>query len=152
MNTNTTLVWGIKPSFVQYVESLEDGQVELIEPATRNDDGFIFPLNIEASDFDSETQTGSLQFSGSVIFTGYFGTMRVEVRNPLLRIADGRGELFVHTPSMFTDERLDSLVSVQITSTEQGLHATTRLTSPGRMILGQQYQVGQELSELAVRW
>lgn len=152
MNNNTTLTWGVKQSFVAYVESLEDGLIELVAPATRSDDEFVFTLDPDASDFDPETQSGSLQFSGSVIFTGYFGTMRVEINNPLLRIADGRGELFVQIPSMFTGERLDSLVSLQIINAESELRATTRLTSPGRMILGQQYQVGQELSDVTVRW
>lgn len=152
MTSETTLIWGIKKSLLEYVEGLEDGTVEVTAPATRTGGEFTFTLDEEASDFDPATRRGILQFRGSVVLTGYWGTMRVELTDPQLSVGEIATDLLVKTSSMFTGERFDPIASVAVTTFEPELLGTTRLTSAGRLLLGEQYQVGQELSDLRVTW
>ncbi|GAA1705882.1 hypothetical protein GCM10009808_24820 [Microbacterium sediminicola] len=64
------LVWAVKTSFVDYVEAL--GEIEVIAPATREDDGaFRFPA---AADRDG--------YRGSVAFRAHHGAMDVVFRDP----------------------------------------------------------------------
>lgn len=144
------LIWGVKESLLDYVEGLEDGRVELTPPASRNGKEFSFTLDAEASDFNPETRIGILQFRGSVLLTGHWESMRVQIKDPQLRIGEIATDLLVHTSSMFTGDRFEPIASVAVSAFEPNLIGTTRLTSTGRMLLGEQYQVGQELSELKV--
>lgn len=152
LTTNTTLTWGIKDSLVEYVEGLEDGAVEATAPAQRIEGGFSFQLDPDASSFDAEARIGILQFRGAVVLTGYWGTMRIELNDPQLRFAETATDLLVRTSSMFTGERFDPIVTVAVNQEGPDLLGETRLTSAGRLLLGEQYQVGQELSPLRVTW
>jgi hypothetical protein len=75
------LHWAVKDSLIAYLSRIEDGVIEAIEPAVRNDEGFTFPLNEVASDFNVEEHTGVLQFLGTAHFSGHWGMMNIHVLN-----------------------------------------------------------------------
>lgn len=152
MNSSPTLIWGIKQSLVEYVESLEDGVIDVTEPAVRDALEFHFAFDPTASSYDEETRTGTLQFRGSVVMTGYWGAMRVEVNDPKLELHDASGKLSVRTSSVFSGERFDVIAFLDVAAHQPELTASVKLTPAGPNVFGPQYQVGQEMSELRVTW
>lgn len=66
----SALIWPIKKSFTSYVEQLSDGRIDVGEGAERVDDGFVFP----AADGHGD------RFGGSVVCSGHFGMLLVEIR------------------------------------------------------------------------
>lgn len=73
---NNGLRWGVKNSFVAYVEKMRDGAVFVADGATRLDDGaFYFPFQDE-----THTERGSVRrFLGAVHFTGHSGMLAVNL-------------------------------------------------------------------------
>jgi len=152
MESTATLHWGIKESLLRYIDGLEDGSMQVVDPASRDGSEFTFPLDVAASDFDTQTRVGTLQFRGSVILSGHWDSLRIEVNDPQLKITNINTDLLVRVTSIFTGERFLALAAVAITEFEPELIGVTRLTSAGRSLLGEQYQVGQELAALRVTW
>lgn len=141
-----TLIWRVKDSFVRYIEHLEDGKVELTENATEGPTGFHFPGGDEPQNFDIETLTGTLAFGGNVIFTGYWGGLRLEITHPQVQLKAGSGQLSIRTGGVVGSPRWEAIADADATTAANGdLALSLRLTAAGRMLLGQQYQVGQEL-------
>jgi len=69
------LIWGVKASFVAYVEAL--GAVDVVGPATRLDDGsFRFPGDHDGGGY-----------RGSVAFRAHHGAMDIVLRDPRLESA-----------------------------------------------------------------
>ena len=66
------LLWPIKASLLAYIESLEDGVVEVTEPALRRDEGFWFPrVGTDDAPGDAPGPGVALAFSGAVRLTGH---------------------------------------------------------------------------------
>lgn len=152
MNENTTLVWGIKESLLRYVEGLSDGAIVVSNSASRVGNDFEFTLDLAESDYDADSRVGTLQFRGSVLLTGYEGAMRVEIKDPQLYLKGDVGGLALKASSIFTGERFEGVALVEITTYEPELQGTPKLTPSGPIIFGPQYQAGQELDVLRVRW
>ena len=150
--TTTTLTWGIKESLIAYIERLEDGVFETIAGASRTGNEFQFPLDAAASQFDTETQQGVLQFRGSVIITGHWGGMRVEINDPRITLAGDTGELSTLIKSVFGDNSYITFGTLNVTSPAPQLTAAVSLAPGGQSLMGQQYSVGQELSPLSISW
>lgn len=147
----SSLTWGIKTSLLGYVESLEDGEITVSAPAARDGMLFTFALDEAASDFDAKTQTGVLQFSGSVVLSGYGGQMRIELTDPRVTLRNGTGFLAIRLQSMFTGERFEPIAAVSLSAAEPALVLDAKLTGEGCSIFGPQYQAGQELSPITIR-
>jgi hypothetical protein len=152
MSGTPTLSWGIKESLLAYIERLEDGAIDTTAGASREGNDFTFTFDETTSNFDEATGEGVLQFRGSVVLTGHWGAMRVEIHDPRLTIAGGAGEIETRTNSVISAERFETFATLTVTSPAPVLTAATALAAAGRMLLGQQYSVGQELSELRVTW
>lgn len=148
--SETTLVWGIKSSLLGYIATLEDGQVEVSLPATRVENDFNFQLDSNASDYDAAAAQGSLQFRGQVLITGYWGTMRIQIADPKLSIAAGEAELAIRIDSFTGETKFETIAKGEFDSASNT--CTLRLTYGGQMILGQQYQVGQEINSATINW
>jgi hypothetical protein len=148
-----TLSWGIKESLLAYIERLDDGAIDITAGASREGNEFHFTFDESSSDFNEEAGEGVLQFRGSVVLTGHWGAMRVEIHDPRLTIAGGgAGDIEIRTNSVLSGERFETFATLTVTSSGPALEATTSLAAPGQLILGQQYSVGQELSQLRVSW
>lgn len=152
MNTETTFVWPIKHSLVEYVEGLEDGLIAISGPAVREGNEFRFSIDLDESDYDPETRTGTLQFRGAVTLTGYAGAMRVDVRDPQLYLKGDIGGLALYTTSIFSGDRFEGVALVEVSQYEPHLRGIPKLTPDGPSVFGPQYQPGQEMGELTVRW
>ena len=152
MNENTTLVWGIKESLLGYVEGLDDGAIEVSDTVARVGNKFEFMLDVSESDYDADSRVGTLQFRGSVLLTGYAGAMRVEIKDPQLYLKGDVGGLALMASSIFTGDRFEGVALVEVTAYEPELLGRPKLTPGGPIIFGPQYQAGQELDVLRVRW
>ena len=154
----TPLVWGIKASLASYVRGLEDGEIAVQSPAEltltgqscgqESAEGFSFAPDPNGSWFDASTQTGHLRFRGAVTFSGHFNTMRMELRDPRLDLRDGAGALSVRTNGPIGTPRWEAIATASrlpSTNLSCGFSLDLALTAAGRMLLGQQYQVGQAL-------
>lgn len=150
--TTTMLTWGIKESLIAYIERLEDGVFETTSGALREGNEFLFPLDTEASDFEHETQQGTLQFRGSVIITGHWGGMRVEIHDPRITLNGTTGELETLTKSVFGADSFGTFATINVTSPAPQLTADVALAPAGQALMGQQYSVGQELSPVSISW
>lgn len=151
MSTISTLTWGVKASLLGYIESLDDGDVAVTSGAQREGMLFSFPVDEATSDFDPDTHTGTLQFTGSILFSGYGGQMRIELADPRVTLNEGRGTLAIRVQSMFTGERFEPIAAVAVDASEPALTLSATLTTEGVAIFGPQYQVGTELSEITIR-
>lgn len=152
MTSLPTLSWGIKDSLLAYIARIEDGLIETTSGASREGDNFLFSYDEAASNFDVDSSEGVLQFRGSVIFTGHWGSMRVEIHDPQLHLSGGTGELATSTKNIIGSDRVEAFATVSLLTPAPVLTASTVLTAAGRMLMGQQYNVGQELNTLQVTW
>ena len=158
------LVWGVKTSLVNYVRRLEDGEVaiqppaKVVPPVAGSSEGegerFAFAPEPQGSHFDPATCTGHLRFQGSVVFSGHFNTLRVALADPRLDLTEGQGTLSVRTSGAIGTPRWDAIATAKVRSTsspaQPGLAVDLFLTSAGRLLLGQQYPVGQALAPATV--
>jgi len=150
MGAETTLRWGIKQSLVAYIEKLEDGATELSGPVTRSDDEFIFACDDANAHFNFETGLGTLQFEGTVTFTGHWGGMRIAIENPRLTVAAAGAELAIRVSSVFGPEAFHPFARVNLVRANDELVGTVSLLAGGVQLMGPQYHEGQELSPLTV--
>ena len=152
MTGRPTLRWSIKESLLAYLERIEDGKIDTTHGASFTDNTFEFVADDAAAEFNQETGEGVIQFRGSAILTGHWGAMRVEIHNPRITLTQGSGELATRTNSVISAERFEPFATLTVVSSTPVLRAHAALTAAGRMLLGQQYSVGQELSDVEVTW
>jgi hypothetical protein len=142
---NAGILWPIKTSLTAYIESLDDGQVEVTAPAARRPEGFWFPLREGAT-----TEPGdSMEFGGSVRLTGHWGMLDVEFRDPRLDFDDAGAVLLVRERG----GKQDRFVAIARLTRQPGTEATeadfsATLTGEGAFLLGGQYPAGTALSPL----
>ncbi|WP_166872657.1 HtaA domain-containing protein [Salinibacterium sp. ZJ450] len=149
------LTWSIKDTLLAYIEALDDGVVEALAPASRDEAGFLFPVDEAASDFDASNLTGILQFVGTVKLTGHWGMLDVELRDPRIELTGQSGTLLVRerggrnpgTMLPFASLELDS---ASATDAPGHIDAAASLTGHGQLLLGGQYRVGEPLSRLRI--
>ncbi|WP_411719890.1 HtaA domain-containing protein [Mycetocola sp.] len=153
MATKPELFWAVKDSLIAYIEALDDGTVETLEPASREGGGFRFPGRQESGDRDDD----SLQFLGTVRLTGYWGALDIELRDPRIELAGERGTLLVRERGGLDADRFlpfaDLVLQNRMTDLDSGassLEATASLTGQGQILMGGQYRVGQALNPLRV--
>lgn len=89
---NTGLAWGVKDSFVNYIQSSRDGQIVVSDGAgVTESDEFHFPI---AGMTTTDTQI-QIAFSGSVQFLAHFGMLSVTIANPRMILRAQTAELAV---------------------------------------------------------
>lgn len=150
MSQQTQLVWAIKASLVEYISALEDGAITLSEAVTQDASGFIFPLDAQRSDFNSETLEGKLQFLGSVTFSGHWGMLNIEIRDPEISIQGTRGTLTVVVGCVLSPASALDFAELEFSSPGSTQDVKVMLTAGGMSLMGEQYSVGQELSPLRI--
>lgn len=146
----SALEWSIKESLIGYLSALEDGVISAREGAVFDGATFSFPL-LEGSAFDFTELTGELSFGGFASLTGHFGAMRIELLEPSIVCTDGDGHIQIRIKSAISaTPRIEQIAKISLSSVDGELRGTTSLTAAGRMLIGQQYQVGQELAPVRV--
>lgn len=142
------LQWGIKDSLLGYLRGIEDGLIEADFPAAFEGNLFTFSEDSAASNFDAETATGTLQFQGTAKLSGHWGMMNIVLKNPLIELQNGAGTLLVAQGGILTPETFVPFVKLERIGDNHEYR--TILTPEGRLVLGEQYQVGQELNPLTL--
>lgn len=93
MTPSAGLQWTIRKSFLDYLEGLSDGEIELDGDVTVDGGTFTFPFDRAIRD-DGGFVT-RLDFRGAMRFGGHFGLLNVELQRPRVIFADGRAILHV---------------------------------------------------------
>jgi hypothetical protein len=81
----------VKESFRSYVVgSIAHGQITVDGGATQAPDNgvFTYPQASDGTAWDAETGTGTVQYAGSVTFTGHDGVLNHTISNPAIRVID----------------------------------------------------------------
>jgi hypothetical protein len=145
--TRTVLHWSIKTTFVDYVNRLPDGRCDLEGGVTQAEDGLAFPAAA------TEGGHGHEQFSGTVVFTGHHGLLRISIADPCIE-HDGRaGRLTIADPDW--PGRRMQLASFERTPADGHDAAWTgsrvELTSDGADLFYLAYAAGDGLDDFVVR-
>ena len=146
------MLWPIKASLLEYIESLDDGVVEVIEPASRRDDGFWFPC---ADAGDAPGPGVELAFSGAVRLTGHWGMMQLEFRDPEVRFGEVGAVLRLResgAPGRFTSVADLRLVDSDEDDASTATTLDATLTGEGTFLFGGQYPVGTPLAPVRIEW
>lgn len=89
-----TLDWGIKKSFRDYVVGpIAHGTITVSDGAEKTDDG-TFAFSVDSGTWDPKTKKLSVDYDGTVQFTGHDGLLEVTVTDPEL---DASGDIGVLT-------------------------------------------------------
>jgi hypothetical protein len=146
---SATLTWGIKLSLREYITSLPDGSVDTTPPAVDGNGLFTFVAE-SADSFSKDEMTGTLEFSGVVVLSGYGGAMRIEINNPRIQLENGHGFLSLTRGGVIGPATWIPLVELTATHSGNTIICQTTLVAPGRSIVGEQYQDGQEFDALTI--
>jgi len=88
-----SLNWGIYDGFRSYVEgNIAKGDIT-VKGAKKTNSGFNFPLDDAA--YNYKKNTGTIDFSGAVTFTGHDGELNITFANPQIDISGSKGTLIV---------------------------------------------------------
>ncbi|WP_091470982.1 HtaA domain-containing protein [Paenarthrobacter nitroguajacolicus] len=133
----TSLMWGFKRSFVNYIEGMSDGQVHLTDGASRHGAGFVFPFGYR--------QGSSLMFQGSVQFTGHFGMLNLNVEGLRLSQAGDRVSILI------ADEEVDGgqlMLASGTLNPASAVIESVRLSREGADLFFENYKPGEPLEDI----
>ena len=152
----TGLRWGIKTSFIAYVQRMPDGRAWVGEgavPVSENE--FVFPP-VEAG--TRPAGNGATDrfwaFGGDIRFTGHFGMLFVRIAFPVLTLRDGRAELTVAGQSEEEPAERVPLVTLRLEAepAPEGIEmwsgTDVRLTEAGAALFNDVYQAGEAFEPL----
>ena len=148
------LLWPIKASLMSYIESLDDGVVEVVGPASGRDEGFWFPQE------DASGTPGPgfvVAYSGSVRLGGHWGMMQLEFTDPRVEFGDDGAAVLLIRESGRTD-RFTSLADLTIEDVAHPEGGSTVFTlsaavsGAGVFLLGSQYPAGTALAPVRIEW
>jgi hypothetical protein len=149
------LSWGIKRSFIDYINSLPDGSVSATDGATVAE-SFLFCFSPESSDYDVARGTGVLRFRGDVRLAGHHGMLLVRLLDPWITFTSGSGVLSISNGDGGGQDR----TVVAFLSPSKPRHADGSLVwehvdvviSPeGSELFDGQYAAGQPMDPLFIR-
>jgi hypothetical protein len=136
------LAWGLRQSFVEYVEGLPDGVVQATGGAVREQGLFVFPGRRES--------TSGWAFDGTLHFSGHAGVL--DVTFTAIRI-DAGGLSAEVAGERISIARLAG--RTELTGPEGGLPATrfdaVTLTDDGAAVLGGVYQADAAADPVTIR-
>lgn len=96
--TGGSMAWGVKTSFTTYVRGgIAKGGWDLAGGATWNGAAFNFPVS--HGTYSSKTASGTINYAGSIHFTGHHGVLDVHMSNPTLKINGNKAQLWMTVDS-----------------------------------------------------
>ncbi|MFF1251810.1 HtaA domain-containing protein [Pseudarthrobacter sp. NPDC058329] len=136
------LEWGLKDSFIAYLEALPDGLIEEHNGATRRDGVFVLPGRQQAGD-------DNFAFTGTMRFYGHHGVLDVTLDNFSLERSGNRAVVYAEVSGV-------RIPVAQLSRVEAGdrtvLHSeSVTLTDDGAAVLGGVYSPGASLAPLTIR-
>lgn len=133
------LEWGIRESFVRYVEALPDGVVAVGDDVQRRDGAFVLRGGVDGAVAD---------FAGAIRFSGHLGVLDVAMDGVTVR---GIGD----RPAVWTSvggHPVELAAVGEVREEDGALHADgVALTADGAALLGGVYQAGAALAPLIIR-
>jgi Htaa protein len=154
----TGLRWGIKTSFVTYVQRMPDGRGWVGEgavPVSGNE--VVFPP-VQAG--TRPTEDGGTDrfwaFGGDIRFTGHSGLLFVRIAFPVLTLRDGSAELTVAGQSEEESAERIPLVTLhlEVAPAADGLEVWSgtdvRLTETGAVLFNDVYPAGEAFDPLTL--
>jgi hypothetical protein len=139
------ILWPIKTSLTAYIESLDDGKIDVTDPADRHPEGFWFPLREGGA---TTEPGGSMEFAGCVRLTGHWGMLDVEFRDPRVDFDDAGAVLLIRERGTVNQDRFVSIARLtrQAETSATATDFAAVLTGEGAFLLGGQYPAGTALS------
>lgn len=137
------LEWGLKNSFIAYLEALPDGRIEEHNGATRRGDVFVLPGRQQVGD-------NSFAFTGTIHFYGHHGVLDVTLDNFALERSGNRAVVYAEVSGV-------RIPVAKLSEVEAGdrtvLHSeSVTLTDDGAAVLGGVYPPGASLAPLTIRF
>lgn len=134
------LEWGVRDSFLSYVETLPDGRVETLGGVVRDDRVFRFPGRVEGDGY---------RFSGALHFFGHRGVLDVTLRDLEVSRTGAHGVLTADISGW----RLTLAGLSDFDTTDRDvLHAgAVTLTDDGAATLGGVYPPGAPAAPVSIR-
>jgi hypothetical protein len=150
------LSWGIKRSFIDYINGLPDASVSVVNGATVDETG-LFRFAAENSDYDAVRGTGILRFRGDVRLSGHHGMMFVRLLDPWIVFTGGRGILSISTGDDVGQDRT-AVASLRSGAPRQAADGSliwadveVAITDEGSELFDGQYASGQLMDPLFIR-
>jgi hypothetical protein len=150
------LGWGIKRSFIDYINSLPDASVSAVDGAGMDEAG-LFRFAPDRWDYDADSGTGILRFRGDVRLSGHHGMMFIRLLDPWIAFTGGRGILSISTG----DEAGQDRTAVAVLRTEAArrtadgsltwANVEVVITDEGSGLFDGQYAAGQLMDPLFIR-
>lgn len=162
--TAATMDWGVRESFRKYIETgVAKGTISTSGGTTRSGSTFQFPFESAAI---SSADSGQINFTGEVHFTGHNGALDMSLRNPIVVVNGTQGELRVDYTSRkyegmektgaIREGRQEVLATIALThapdftAPQTTLSGTATLTASGANIFGGFYEVGEALDPISI--
>lgn len=96
--TVTGLIWGLKASFLAYLERMGDRPTTTSGGGGITDAGdFYFEL-ADDTEFDQFTGLGILKFRGGIHFAAHFGMLNLTIADPWLEFRPGHALMTIGAP------------------------------------------------------
>lgn len=156
--TSTSLVWGIKASFIAYLNGMTDTKSSITRGATTTSRGrFLFPL-ASSDAYDATTNRGTLKFAGDVRFSAHFGMLAVGFIEPWITTDDHGTVLSVADIAHYPDTtvRLPMVDLTDATWDDDGRVRTwsrvpTTLRSEAVPFFNETYPAGEQFDTVDIR-
>lgn len=146
-----SLNWGIYDEFRSYVEGpIADGAIKT-SGVKKVDGNFQFPLHDAAYNFKKDS--GTIDFSGSVTFTGHGGDLDITFANPQIDVNGSKGTLIVDVTDNTNDGKTSTVNFADLSlgsAPKKGDSASwsqikTTLTKSGSAAMQDSYNPGQTI-------
>lgn len=150
------LSWGIKRSFIGYVNGLPDAAVSAVGGASFDEAG-LFRFSVDRSDYDAVRGAGVLRFRGDVRVSGHHGMMFVRLLDPWITFTGGLGILSIGTGGNDGQERaaVASLRAGEPRRAADGsfvwVDVEVVITDEGSELFDGQYAAGQPMDPVSIR-
>lgn len=160
-----SLTWGVKESFRNYIRGIAHGDIEVAGGATENGDGtFAFPVASGA--YEPETKATSVQFAGSVHFSGHGGSLDFTLSDLRIEITPEETSLYADASSrplsggepVGGEDQLIATLDVANVEPEVAEGTTTWAGVPSKLaaaavpLFAGEYTIGTVLDPLTLRY
>lgn len=144
------MAWGVKDSFVSYIQRSSDGQITVNDGAGVTSEGqFYFPLR----DMQEDAEQIIFQFGGEVNFQAHFGFLAIALQAPRISIRGSKANLEL------ADSEGSWLTLAEANLSMDNRDSSSRIWHSGRVALaeagvelfGETYPHGEVLSPLVIR-
>lgn len=155
---NGSLNWGVRDSFVKYIQKGPAKGSWTLNGATWNGSEFSFPAT--GGSYNSVTREGSFTYSGSVRFTGHDGKLDLTFAQPTVTVKGNTGTLTLSVAGSTMEGQKFNLGRVNFATLSIPAHAvagnrlnisgaSATLTAAGAQAFAGFYEAGEALDALS---